>query len=178
MMCRWQTRSWTWRSQRYGHECESRHYDSSSACFHINLQRTVEVYQCDWGCACHVRVNVFFSSCTLFWVGLVCTFSSVIGCCSFDFKSNLVAMMYHRNIWWTQEVWRCLSKAGCLRKVVQRGSFSFAMVMQILSHFSLKVSTAACTMVLASYAKILELLIFAMYLLHINLEITDPVSVP
>jgi len=61
---------------------------------------------------------------------------------------------------------------------VQRGSFSFAMVMQILSHFSLKVSTAACTMVLASYAKILDLLIFALYLLHINLEITDPVSVP
>ncbi len=61
---------------------------------------------------------------------------------------------------------------------MQRGSFSFAMVMQILSHFSLKVSTAACTMVLASYAKILDLLIFALYLLHINLEITDPVSVP
>jgi hypothetical protein len=33
-------------------------------------------------------------------------------------------------------------------------------------------------MVLASYAKILESLIFALYLLHINLEITDPVSVP
>jgi hypothetical protein len=53
----------------------------------------------------------------------------------------------------TREVWRCLSKAGCLRKVVQRESSSFAMVMGILLHFSLKVNAAACTALVSTFEK-------------------------